>query len=48
MKKITLVLSMVFLTIAGAFAQIEKPVTWSYAAKKKQVKQKLYFTSKQL
>lgn len=34
MKKITLVLSMVFLTIAGAFAQIEKPVTWSYAAKK--------------
>lgn len=34
MKKITLVLSMVLFTIAGAFAQIEKPVTWSYAAKK--------------
>jgi len=34
MKKITLVLSMVIFTIAGAFAQIEKPVTWSYVAKK--------------
>jgi hypothetical protein len=34
MKKISLVLSMVLFTIAGAFAQIEKPVTWSYAAKK--------------
>ncbi|MBC6110190.1 protein-disulfide reductase DsbD N-terminal domain-containing protein [Pedobacter fastidiosus] len=34
MKKITLVLSMVLFPIAGAFAQIEKPVTWSYAAKK--------------
>ena len=34
MKKITLVLSMVLFTIAGAFAQIEKPVTWSYVAKK--------------
>ncbi len=34
MKKITLVLSLVFFTIAGAFAQIEKPVKWSYAAKK--------------
>lgn len=34
MKKITLALSMVLFTIAGAFAQIEKPVTWSYAAKK--------------
>ncbi|WP_443937195.1 protein-disulfide reductase DsbD domain-containing protein [Pedobacter sp. MW01-1-1] len=34
MKKITLLLSMVLFTIAGAFAQIEKPVVWSYAAKK--------------
>ncbi|MFD2285084.1 sugar transporter [Pedobacter petrophilus] len=34
MKKITLALSLVLFTIAGAFAQIEKPVTWSYAAKK--------------
>ena len=34
MKKITLVLSMILFTIAGAFAQIEKPVTWSYVAKK--------------
>ncbi|SDG04576.1 Disulphide bond corrector protein DsbC [Pedobacter terrae] len=34
MKKITLVLSMVLFTIAGAFAQIEKPVTWAYSAKK--------------
>ncbi|GGI28998.1 protein-disulfide reductase DsbD domain-containing protein [Pedobacter mendelii] len=34
MKKITLVLSIVLFTIAGAFAQIEKPVTWAYVAKK--------------
>ncbi|QIL39471.1 sugar transporter [Pedobacter sp. HDW13] len=34
MKKISLVLSMVLFTIAGAFAQIEKPVTWAYFAKK--------------
>ena len=34
MKKITLALSLVLFTIMGAFAQIEKPVTWSYAAKK--------------
>lgn len=34
MKKITLALSLVLFTIVGAFAQIEKPVTWSYAAKK--------------
>lgn len=34
MKKVTLVLAMVLFTMAGAFAQIEKPVTWSYAAKK--------------
>ncbi|UKT63441.1 protein-disulfide reductase DsbD domain-containing protein [Pedobacter mucosus] len=34
MKTITLLFAMVFFSIAGAFAQIEKPVTWSYAAKK--------------
>ncbi len=34
MKKITLILAMVMFTIAGAFAQIEKPVTWLYSAKK--------------
>lgn len=34
MKKITLLLSTVLFSVAGAFAQIEKPVTWSYAAKK--------------
>jgi len=34
MKKITLALSLVLFTVMGAFAQIEKPVTWSYAAKK--------------
>lgn len=34
MKRITLALSMVLFTVAAAFAQIEKPVTWSYAAKK--------------
>ncbi|QPH38093.1 protein-disulfide reductase DsbD N-terminal domain-containing protein [Pedobacter endophyticus] len=34
MKKITMALSLVLFTVLGAFAQIEKPVTWSYAAKK--------------
>ncbi len=34
MKKITLILSLLFFTAMGAFAQIEDPVTWSYAAKK--------------
>ncbi|WP_316735651.1 protein-disulfide reductase DsbD domain-containing protein [Pedobacter aquatilis] len=34
MKKITLALSLVLFTIVGAFAQIERPVTWSYVAKK--------------
>ena len=34
MKKLTLVLSMVLFTVAAAFAQIEKPVTWAYVAKK--------------
>lgn len=34
MKKLTLVLSLLFFTAIGAFAQIEDPVTWSYAAKK--------------
>ncbi|GGC55799.1 hypothetical protein GCM10011387_06750 [Pedobacter quisquiliarum] len=34
MKKLTLMLSLLFFTAMGAFAQIEDPVTWSYAAKK--------------
>ena len=34
MKRITLVLSVVLFTVFGALAQIEKPVTWAYAAKK--------------
>lgn len=34
MKKLTLILSLLFFTAMGAFAQIEDPVTWSYAAKK--------------
>ena len=34
MKKITLILSLVFFSAMGAFAQLENPVSWSYAAKK--------------
>lgn len=34
MKKITLILSLVFMSTLGAFAQLENPVSWSYAAKK--------------
>lgn len=34
MKRITLILSLLFFTSLGAFAQIEEPVTWSYFAKK--------------
>ncbi len=34
MKKITLIFALLFTTAMGAFAQIENPVTWSYAAKK--------------
>lgn len=34
MKKITLILSLLLFTAIGAFAQIEDPITWSYAAKK--------------
>lgn len=34
MKRITLILTLVFFTAMGAFAQLENPVTWSYAAKK--------------
>ncbi|WP_316750367.1 protein-disulfide reductase DsbD N-terminal domain-containing protein [Pedobacter gandavensis] len=34
MKKISLILSFVLFTVMGASAQIERPVTWSYAAKK--------------
>lgn len=34
MKKITLILSLVFFSAMGVFAQLENPVTWSYAAKK--------------
>ncbi|RZK41595.1 MAG: sugar transporter [Pedobacter sp.] len=34
MKKITLILSLLFFTSLGAFAQLDDPVTWSYVAKK--------------
>jgi len=34
MKKISLILAFVLFAVIGASAQIEKPVTWSYAAKK--------------
>ena len=34
MKKITLILSLVFFTAFGALAQLDNHVTWSYAAKK--------------
>jgi thiol:disulfide interchange protein DsbD len=34
MKKLTLILALLFTTAIGASAQIENPVTWSYAAKK--------------
>ncbi|MCX2452965.1 protein-disulfide reductase DsbD N-terminal domain-containing protein [Pedobacter sp. PLR] len=34
MKKISLIISFVLFTAIGASAQIEKPVTWSYVAKK--------------
>ncbi|MDQ8052562.1 MAG: protein-disulfide reductase DsbD family protein [Pedobacter sp.] len=34
MKRITLVLTLVLVSAFGAFAQLENPVTWSYAAKK--------------
>lgn len=34
MKRITLILSLVFFSSLGAFAQLENPVSWSYAATK--------------
>ncbi|MBB6499596.1 protein-disulfide reductase DsbD N-terminal domain-containing protein [Pedobacter cryoconitis] len=34
MKKITLVFTLLLFTVLGASAQIETPVTWSYAQKK--------------
>lgn len=34
MKKITLIVAMVVMTAISAFAQLENPVTWQYAAKK--------------
>jgi len=34
MKKITLILAMVVMATISAFAQLENPVTWQYAAKK--------------
>lgn len=34
MKRITLILSLLFFTSLGAFAQLDEPVTWSYVAKK--------------
>lgn len=34
MKRIALVLTLLFFSVAGAFAQLENPVSWSYVAKK--------------
>ncbi|MGE6218576.1 protein-disulfide reductase DsbD domain-containing protein [Nubsella zeaxanthinifaciens] len=34
MKKITLIFAMVVMATVSAFAQLENPVTWQYAAKK--------------
>lgn len=34
MKRISLILTLVFFTTMGAFAQLEDPVSWSYVAKK--------------
>ena len=34
MKRITLILSLLFFTSLGAFAQLDEPVSWSYVAKK--------------
>ena len=34
MKKVTLILSLVFFSAMGAFAQLENPVSWSSVAKK--------------
>ncbi|MFA6276772.1 MAG: protein-disulfide reductase DsbD N-terminal domain-containing protein [Pedobacter sp.] len=34
MKRITLILTLVFFTAVGAFAQLENPVSWAYSAKK--------------
>ncbi|RZK56943.1 MAG: sugar transporter [Pedobacter sp.] len=34
MKRIALILTLVIFSAAGAFAQLENPVTWSYVAKK--------------
>lgn len=34
MKRIALILALIFTTTITAFAQLENPVTWSYAAKK--------------
>lgn len=34
MKKLTVLVALVLFGISAAFSQIEKPVTWSYAAKK--------------
>ena len=34
MKRTTLILSLLFFTSLGAFAQLDEPVSWSYVAKK--------------
>jgi len=34
MKRITLILSLLFFTSLGAFAQLEDPISWSYFGKK--------------
>jgi len=34
MKRITLILNLLFFTSLGAFAQLDNPISWSYVAKK--------------
>ena len=34
MKRVTLILNLLFFTSLGAFAQLDEPVSWSYVAKK--------------
>lgn len=43
MKKITLILSLVFFSALGAFAQLENPVSWSYFAKKTSKKEAIVY-----
>ena len=43
MKKLVLLMTAVILTIAGAFAQIHKPVKWTVASKKVNDKEAIVF-----